>query len=558
MFEPRCTIDGQKVVLGHVIKAGGGRATAKQVLDILATHPSTARFIATKLARRFVSDTPPPALVDRLAARFRETDGDLREVMRTLLTSPEFLSPDALSREGQDAVRIRRQRRARDRRRRAGRDAARARHAAARDAALSVPAADRLQGHGRRVGQHRRARQPDELRACSSPSSSTAVPAHVLGRIARARAESRSAATSSDRIVDNRAEQRLSRTTRAHDRESDDAEQAALTLGSPEFQTKVAMTSRRVFVKNGAFALVSLGFAPSFLARTAFAAGAAPRSKRLIAIFQRGAVDGLNVIVPFGDSEYYRARPSIAIARPGRERRRGRSRRLLRIQSAARAAQAVLGRAPARHRPRVRLARQHALALRRAGLHGNGHARRQEHVGRLAESVSAGAARSRTATPFRAVALTQQLPRVLQGIGAGARGQSARAVRHPRRPGQRHGRRVVRERSIAAAADQVLNSTGREAFDAIKMLKGVNPASYRPEHGADYPRRRSGRRCSRSRSSRRRTSASRSPSPTSAAGTRTSTRDRRRASSRRGSTTSPAASRRSSPISAIAWQTPSS
>ena len=65
------------------------------MLDILAQHPSTATFIATKLARRFVSDTPPPALVDRAAARFRDTDGDLREVMRTILTSPEFLSPDA-------------------------------------------------------------------------------------------------------------------------------------------------------------------------------------------------------------------------------------------------------------------------------------------------------------------------------------------------------------------------------------------------------------------------------------------------------------------------------
>ena len=82
-------------MLGHVIKAGGGEEDGEQVLDILATHPSTARFISTKLARRFVSDTPPPALVDRMAATFRRTDGDLREVMRTLLTSPEFLSPDA-------------------------------------------------------------------------------------------------------------------------------------------------------------------------------------------------------------------------------------------------------------------------------------------------------------------------------------------------------------------------------------------------------------------------------------------------------------------------------
>ena len=94
-FEPRLHDSGQKIVLGHVIKAGGGESDGQQVLDILARHPATATFIATKLTRRFVSDTPPPALVARVAARFHDTDGDLREVMRTILTSPEFLSPDA-------------------------------------------------------------------------------------------------------------------------------------------------------------------------------------------------------------------------------------------------------------------------------------------------------------------------------------------------------------------------------------------------------------------------------------------------------------------------------
>jgi uncharacterized protein (DUF1501 family) len=77
------------------------------------------------------------------------------------------------------------------------------------------------------------------------------------------------------------------------------------------------MISRRVFLKSGGFALVSLGFAPSFLARTAFAAGEPRRAKQLIAIFQRGAVDGLSVVVPFGEADYYRGRPRIAIARPG-------------------------------------------------------------------------------------------------------------------------------------------------------------------------------------------------------------------------------------------------
>ncbi len=94
-FEPRLHDEGEKIVLGYRIKAGGGMNDGEQVLDILAAQPATARFIATKLVRRFVSDTPPPALVDRAAARFRSTGGDLREVMRTILTSPEFLSPAA-------------------------------------------------------------------------------------------------------------------------------------------------------------------------------------------------------------------------------------------------------------------------------------------------------------------------------------------------------------------------------------------------------------------------------------------------------------------------------
>ena len=139
------------------------------------------------------------------------------------------------------------------------------------------------------------------------------------------------------------------------------------------------MVTRRIFLKSSGMAMVTLGFAPSFLARTAEAAGT--RRKLLIAIFQRGAVDGLNMIVPFGEADYYQSRPSIAIA-AARQRRgsRGRSQRLLRPASAHGAAQAVLGQPIARDRARLRVARQHALALRRAGLHGVGDARRQEHA----------------------------------------------------------------------------------------------------------------------------------------------------------------------------------
>ena len=87
--------DKVKTVLGQTLKAGGGDNDIERVLDILAAHPSTARHIATKLARRFVSDTPPASLVDRAAARFTATEGDLREVVRTIVTSPEFFAADA-------------------------------------------------------------------------------------------------------------------------------------------------------------------------------------------------------------------------------------------------------------------------------------------------------------------------------------------------------------------------------------------------------------------------------------------------------------------------------
>ena len=84
---------GPKTVLGHAIRAGGGIDDGEQVLDLLAAHPRTAHMVATTLAQRFVSDTPPPALVERAAARFLATHGDLREVVRTIVTSPEFFAP---------------------------------------------------------------------------------------------------------------------------------------------------------------------------------------------------------------------------------------------------------------------------------------------------------------------------------------------------------------------------------------------------------------------------------------------------------------------------------
>ena len=94
VFNRRLHDEGAKVVLGRPIAEGGGITDGLRVLDLLAHHPATARHISYELAQRFVADAPPQALVDRMARTFRAKDGDLREVMRTMLNSPEFWSED--------------------------------------------------------------------------------------------------------------------------------------------------------------------------------------------------------------------------------------------------------------------------------------------------------------------------------------------------------------------------------------------------------------------------------------------------------------------------------
>ena len=94
IFRPRMHDGGEKVVLGHKINANGIR-DGEAVIDILAKHPSTARFISTKLVRRFVSDDAPVNLTRHIADVFRKTDGDIREMMRAIVASKEFNSSEA-------------------------------------------------------------------------------------------------------------------------------------------------------------------------------------------------------------------------------------------------------------------------------------------------------------------------------------------------------------------------------------------------------------------------------------------------------------------------------
>ena len=93
-FNARRHDPGTKTWLGETLR-GRGQYEGEHALDVLARHPATARFVSFKLAQAFVADEPPPALVQRLAERFTATDGDLRELTRALIQSPEFWSREA-------------------------------------------------------------------------------------------------------------------------------------------------------------------------------------------------------------------------------------------------------------------------------------------------------------------------------------------------------------------------------------------------------------------------------------------------------------------------------
>ena len=246
------------------------------------------------------------------------------------------------------------------------------------------------------------------------------------------------------------------------------------------------MMNRRVFLKNGSLAMLTLGFAPAFMTRTVEAVRA--RRKVLVAIFQRGAVDGLNMVVPFGDRAYYQARPSIAIPSPGAKQ-----------QDAALDLDGFFGLHP-RMAPLVPFFRDGSLAI----VHATGspddtrsHFDAQDYM----ESGTPGVKSTRdgwmnrylhakehdSASPFRAVALTTQLPRSLQGSAP------ALAISSLSQFGIRAGRNSdavssTFEAEYAQAADALLRPTGQEAFDAVRMLKSTNPDAYTPANGAEYAR----------------------------------------------------------------------
>lgn len=239
------------------------------------------------------------------------------------------------------------------------------------------------------------------------------------------------------------------------------------------------MTSRRIFLKRGGLAMIALGFAPSFLARTAAAAGT--RKKLLVTVFQRGAVDGLNMVVQYGEAEYYRARPSIAIARPGRT-------------DGAIDLNGFFGLHPRMSALKPLWDRGELAIVHASGSHDatRSHFDAQDYM----ESATPGVKSTKDGwlnrylqtgdlghNPLRAVALTSQMPRALQGPAP------ALAVgRTDDFKVKDIGAKASFEQLYQDAKDAEFNSTAADTFDAMRTLAKKTRGAYRPENGAVYPR----------------------------------------------------------------------
>ena len=244
--------------------------------------------------------------------------------------------------------------------------------------------------------------------------------------------------------------------------------------------------TRRIFLRDSALAVVGTAAIPSFLTRAAFGAAAGARNKRLVVIFQRGAADGLNIVVPHGEQGYYAMRPSINIPRNSVIDLDG----FFGLHPAMSPLQALWDQ---RHLAIVHAVgspdptRSHfdAQDFMESGTPGL-KATEDGWLNRALHSAFAPAEKS----AFRAVALGPSLPRILTG------GEPAIAVNNINDfgVGGRNSSSVANtfEAMYANSVDAVLHGTGNETFEAVKMLKSANPAKYAPAPGANYPRGRFG------------------------------------------------------------------
>jgi uncharacterized protein (DUF1501 family) len=255
---------------------------------------------------------------------------------------------------------------------------------------------------------------------------------------------------------------------------------------------------RRAFVKSGALALVTMGLSPSFLRRTAFGLELrnAPKGKVLICLFQRGAADALNIVVPHGEKAYYAMRPSIAIPQPSRN-----------LANGAIDLDGFFGLHPALAplKPlydRGLLAPVHAVGSPSTT---RSHFDAQDYMetgtpdikgttdGWLNRYLAVKGTCDEcnlARTPFRAVSLTPQTPRILEGPSATVAMNSLDefSVRATGNSAERL------EALYRTGSADLVHGTGAEMFDAVKMLRSANPQRYLPQNGAEYPRSQFGQR----------------------------------------------------------------
>ncbi len=248
--------------------------------------------------------------------------------------------------------------------------------------------------------------------------------------------------------------------------------------------------TRRAFLRAGGLALISFGLDPLFRARAAFAREESGRSRRvLVCLFQRGAVDGLSMVVPHGDPDYYRERPRIAIPRS----------EVVDLDGHFGLHPALGGLAPlwkegtlaavhAVGSPDATRSHFDAQDYMESGTPGN----KSTRDGWLNRHVLH--AEEHRETPFRAVAFGPQLPRILAGSAP------ALAISDLRAFGIRSRRPEVRDRLTRAfedlyetSATGIVASSAAEGFAAAEILKKMNPGDYRPANGANYPPGRLGR-----------------------------------------------------------------
>jgi len=250
------------------------------------------------------------------------------------------------------------------------------------------------------------------------------------------------------------------------------------------------MISRRFFLKSSGLALVSFGFAPKVLVRSVYAADAR-RKKTLVVVFQRGACDGINTVIPYGEDYYRTSRPNIAVPYP-----RGNS------KEAALDLDGFFGLHPALEEL-LPLFKDRQLGIVHAV--GSPDATRSHFDAQdFMESGTPGvkstedgwmnrhlqASPEPHSTPFRAVAMTPTLPRMLAGQAPAVALSNIRDFQI--RPAA--GAAVARgfEDMYTAEVKDVLHGTGKETFDAIEFLKKTDPGRYTPAPGVDYPRGRYG------------------------------------------------------------------